>query len=332
MPRRALSRAARRLPFAQSSLPSRQLPAGRNGSPSTRLYQDRVFRLFSCTTDPEGSVMANSVLAEDRAAVGRTDYATSEITYPLLVGDLYARWVLDTLIEIGYVVARDFTARPEFYKGGEVPAAIVDLRMAYGYTAQFPNRAQRNDIVSPIFGPSDGYVGDAASEKFRALRKPLFDACITFAERTVDQSIEGLRQRILSALELFQPYLENFDGTSIRLGHAQVANVSNVAYDIFRSAGIAQVFGVNPPPSANWPISANDSSGALLIRSIGEKLQLAPEHVVNEEKFQRLRRVAEQGSLALTAILQAKAVNGLDEALVTSIYTWAISLRDYWAA
>ena len=260
----------------------------------------------------------------------RAEAAAASLDYPTLLGDLYARYTLDAVIETASAVAKDFAARPEFYKGDQVPVGIVDLRIAYGYAALFPNRAQRQEIASPIFGLSDGYAPGTSVDKFRSLRKPLFDACITFSERTIAQSIEGLRQRVISALKLFQPHLSNFDGRSVRLGSQQVVQVSELAFEILRSQGIAQVFGVNPPPPAAWPIGSNDSNGALLIRSIGEKLQLPPEYLFNEEKFQRLRRVAEQGRLALRAILLTPPNGDLDDALVTSIYTWAISLRDYW--
>ena len=113
-----------------------------------------------------------------------------------------------------------------------------------------------------------------------------------------------------------------------------MVSVSDVAFGILRSAGIAPVFGVTPPPSDTWPLDSNDSSGALLIRAVGEKLPLAPELITNEEKFQRLRRVAAQGRDALQAILaEGQLLQDRDfDALVTSIYTWAISLRDYSAS
>jgi hypothetical protein len=255
-------------------------------------------------------------------------------SYAALVGDLYARWTLDSVVEIANAVSKDFIARPEFYRTGQVPDEIVDMRIAYGYTANFPNRAQRQEINAPVFGTSDGYVKNAVADKFHALRKPLFDACIIYSERTIAQPPEGLRQTILSALQLFEPHLRAFEGASIRTSYRQMVSVSNVAFAILRSPGIAPVFGVAPPPLDTWPIDSNDSSGALLIRAVGEKLPLAPELVTNEEKFQRLRRVAAQGRDALQAILADGQVlrDRNFDALVTSIYTWAISLRDYSAS
>jgi len=249
--------------------------------------------------------------------------------YADLLADLYARWTLDCLVEIACSVSRDFVARPEFYKAGGVANDIVRLRMEYGTTSRLPNQAQRQEIALPVLGASEAYGADA-TDKFRALRKPLFDAASVFSERSIADSGESMRQAILSAVQLFQPYLMSFDGVSIRRSYEQVVSVTDAAYTILRSPGIAQVFGVNPPPVDEWPIGSNDSNGALLVRAIGEKLQLAPQCVLNEEKFQRLRRVAQQGRDALKAIVSSPDPAGdALHSLITTIYTWAISLRDY---
>ena len=140
-----------------------------------------------------------------------------------------------------------------------------------------------------------------------------------------------MRQAILSALELFQPYLKSFEGASVAHSYRQILSVSDIAGKVLRSPGIAQVFGVNPPPPSSWPLDSNDSNGALLIRAIGEKLQLPLQQVFNEEKFQRLRRVAQQGREALKLILGFDQGNSQLDPLITSVYTWAVSLRDFGA-
>lgn len=256
---------------------------------------------------------------------------SSDLSYAKLVGDLYARWTLDCVVEIAYAVSRDFVVRPEFYKAGDVAKGIVNLRMEYGTAVGFPNQAQRQEIAFPVLGTSEGYVANG-SDKFRALRKPLFDACSVLSERSVADSGTSMRQAVFSALQLFQPYLKSFDGESLRRSYRQMTAVSDVAFEVLRSPGIAQVFGVHPPAAADWPVDSNDSNGALLIRAIGEKLQLSPEHVFDEEKFQRLRRVAQQGRDALVQVLSSpgRPEDGSD-AMITSVYTWAVSLRDYGA-
>jgi hypothetical protein len=151
-----------------------------------------------------------------------------------------------------------------------------------------------------------------------------------FSERSINDPAAAMKQAILSALVLFQSYLQGFDGKSIRSSHGEIESVSDLAYSVLRSTGVSQVFGVTQPPDAGWPLASSDPNGALLVRAIGEKLQLAPDLVFTDEKFQRLRRIAQQGSEALGSILAPGAGEPANfDSLVTSVYTWAVALRDY---
>jgi hypothetical protein len=275
--------------------------------------------------------MISTAVERYDTATNVTDRDGQDLLYRHVVGDMYSRWVLDCIVEIAYAVSKDFIARPEFYKG-VVPAGITDLRMAYGNARGLPSRSQRQEMNAPIFGASDGYPSDSANDKFRALRKPLFDACVVYLTRTVADATTPLQESVISALELFQFRLKTFDGVSIRRSNDQISSIFELSSDVLRSDGVLRVFsGVQPSPPVSWPLNSNDSNGSLLIRAIGEKLQLAPEHTFNEEKFQRLRRVAQQGRIALNSILKEEA-NGEPHfhQLVNDVYAWAISLRDYW--
>ena len=83
--------------------------------------------------------------------------------FPAFVGHLYAIWTLDCLEEIGYAVSVDFITRPHLYLGDDIPDQIVQLRMTYGTEAQFPNTAQRQAMMMPVFGRSDGLKPDAST-------------------------------------------------------------------------------------------------------------------------------------------------------------------------
>lgn len=284
---------------------------------------ERVLYEFAITQPCKSTTGGTPYLACEEEDMG-----IDETQFRSVAGNMYALWTLDCVVEIGHQVSRDFVSRPEFYKAGEISDQIVNLRLEYGTKSGLPNMVQRAEINSPIFGASDG-AGPVTMtvDKFRSLRKPLLDACTVFSERSIADAAPAMRQSILSALELFKSYLQCFDGTSIRRSYAQIVSVSDSAYSVLRSPGVAQVFGVNPPPSEGWPLTSNDANGALLVRAIGEKLQLqmAPDLVFTDEKFQRLRRVAQQGSVALESILDTGAgeADGFED-LVTSVYTWAV--------
>jgi hypothetical protein len=120
--------------------------------------------------------------------VGTTQSDTTE-SYGKFIGDMYARWALDDVIEIAHAVSMDYVARPGFYHGSHVPDNIVDLRSSYGYLRNYPNRAQRHDICGPVFGASDGSPTatdvNGTADKFHQYREPLFKACVAYTERTL---------------------------------------------------------------------------------------------------------------------------------------------------
>jgi hypothetical protein len=73
---------------------------------------------------------------------------------------------------------------------------------------------------------------------------------------------------------------------------------------------------------------SNDPHGSKLICAICDRLPVDAKF--NEDKFGRLRRVAQEGRQALEAILIDEPASDPNfENLVTRVYTWATSLRDY---
>src|SRR5215475_1341769 len=92
-----------------------------------------------------------------------TATATNDDDFSRLIGHLYATWTLDCLIEIGYAVSVDLITRPQLYLSEDIPDTIVDLRMSYGTDPRFPNTAQRQAMMMPVFGRSDGLKPDAST-------------------------------------------------------------------------------------------------------------------------------------------------------------------------
>jgi hypothetical protein len=254
-----------------------------------------------------------------------------EFPFPQLVGDLYARWTLDCLAEIGFAVSMDFIARPQLYLSSDIPAEIVDLRIAWGTDARFPNTAQRQAMLLPIFGRSDGLSPDATASTapFHMARKKFVDACIAFSERAVDTGIAMLLDRVRSALVPLRAHLDGLDGQSFRLTAQQIQDLSDTVIGILRSADVAKVFGVSPA-DALWPFDSIDPNGAKLVENAGLTLSLAPECKLSYTRFILLQRVAQEGGRTLSEVLVTDPTSEqalLD--LITHGYTWGTSLRDF---
>jgi hypothetical protein len=251
--------------------------------------------------------------------------------FPQLVGDLYARWTLDCLAEIGFAVSMDFIARPQLYLSDDIPAEIVDLRIAWGTDPRFPNTAQRQAMLLPIFGRSDGLSLDAAASAapFHMARKKFVDACIAFSERAVDTGIAMLLDRVRSALVPLRAHLDGFNGQSFRLTAQQIQDLSDTVIGILRAAEVAKVFGVSPA-DARWPFDSVDPNGAKLIENVGLTLPLPPECKLSYTRFILLQRVAQEGGRTLSQVLVTDPTS--EQALldvITQGYTWGTSLRDF---
>src|SRR5205823_5887017 len=109
------------------------------------------------------------------------------------IGDFYARWTLDCLVEIGRAIAIDYFSSPEFYQGEDVPDNIVDLWSSYGSVKNFPNKDQRHILAGAIFGGSDGYLLSGTTvydDEFHQNRDTLFKACIAAQTATSAESRE----------------------------------------------------------------------------------------------------------------------------------------------
>lgn len=258
--------------------------------------------------------------------------ATGHPHYRILVGDMYARWTLDAIVDTVRAIALDYIARPDFYRE-PVPDRIVDLSSSYGYARNLPDRHQRSRLCAPILGVSDGYRlpkgVTSVSDKFHQYRAPLFDAAIAYTERSISDSRGGLREAVIKALTLFAAMLQTFDGHSARSSHRQILAVTDLAYEILRSSTVSSVFGVMPAPAASWPLEADDQRGAQLVAAISTSLAVT-DIGMSQDTFTRLRTLAQSGREAIEAVLQEDhAAEEHFERLTEKLYIWAKTYTGY---
>jgi hypothetical protein len=248
-----------------------------------------------------------------------------------LVSRLYASWSLDCLVEIGYAVSVDFVTRPQLYLSDDIPDRIVQLRTSYGTDSQFPNTVQRQAMMMPVFGRSDGLKPDASTgtAPFHMARKKFVDACVAFSERAVDSGVAMLEERVRSAVVPLRAHFQALLGKSVRLAGNQIKAISDAVISILVAPGVAKVFSVSAA-DPKWPFDSDDPNGAKLVEIAGSTLPLPQECKLGYTKFILLQRVAREGARTLPLVL---AANLEDEkellALVSQAYTWGTSLRDF---
>ena len=250
---------------------------------------------------------------------------------PTFLGDMYARWTLDCLIEIAHAVSIDYFSSPEYYQGEDTPNNIVDLWLAYGSAEGFPKADQRHLMAAAVFGDSDGYPAPQSAtiknDSFHQNRDPLFAACVAVQTASAAQARPGLEQQVALSLTTFRNYLIAFRGKAARLAFNQLQVISNLAYEILRSESVASRFigKRRDPISKDWPLQQDDPAASILIPEILS--QLTVEGVNPQLQFPVLRAVAQSGNDALEQILKVPPKN-LDE-LIQKTYSWATFLQNY---
>lgn len=276
-----------------------------------------------------------------------TNQSESQVATAFL-GDMYARWTLDCLVEIAHTISDDYFSNPEFYQGVDAPDDIVDLWLSYGSVKNFPNKDQRFTLAGAIFGTSDGYSMKGAmsapampgtvmpgtappatampgtampvNDAFHQNRDALFKACIAAQTATSAESRDGLNQQVLQALPNFQSYLGGFPGKAARVAYNQIKAVSQTSFAVLRSGTVSSRFiGSHSHISDDWPLQKSDPNGDKLIAECASKFKTAGSNMSKD--FPTLRALARAGAEALDSIVQP--TTDLDK-LISKTYSWAM--------
>jgi hypothetical protein len=244
------------------------------------------------------------------------------------LGDMYARWTLDCLVEIAHAISIEYFSGPEFFQGEDAPDNIADLWLSYGSVKNLANKDQRHVLAGPIFGDSDGYPSKSTTlynDAFHQNRDPLFKACIAAQTATSAESREELNQQVVVALQNFQSYLAGFPGKAVRIAHEQIKAVSDTAFAVLRNDTISSRFiGTHTPISDDWPLQTSDPNGDKLIAECVSKLKIDSVDMPND--FPNLRALAHAGGEALEAILHP--ATHLED-LIRKTYSWAMFTGGY---
>lgn len=258
--------------------------------------------------------------------------------FPAEAGNLYALWTLDCLADITYAVSNDAISRPQLYQD-DIPDDLVILRMAYGTAPKLPNSAQRQAMMLPILGSSDGLTAGAVTtpsgQDFQTARTNFVDACAAFAQQASQVQRAILEDRIRFSAATLRTHFEGVYGKSFALSLQQMSDLSDLVLRILKSPGVTKVFGINDI-DPGWPFESADPHGAKLIEAIGATLALSGDYRFTFTGFLSLQRVAQEGSKAIQALLsgEAPSVSGgapSGEELSSLIgrgYIWGVALRE----
>lgn len=269
-----------------------------------------------------------------------------------LIADMYERWTLDCVVEVVQAVALDFVNRPRQYRNvpdkspfpndpEDKKINIAEILQNFWYLSgtdpNFPDLVKRQNIFSPLLGPSDGMVGEHDSQ-FHENSDALRERARAFTERQVTTGEDNLRRAFLDEVITFRSYLEPFvDNAVVTIGDTQTRNIFNEAVKVLLDDKVTGVFGRPPASLDNWPLSAKvngllvgsfDTNGDLVIKFITEALptSMGP---IQESKFVVRQRIASFGAETIREVLSANLspdpITTIDP-LIQLAYSWKTAL------
>jgi hypothetical protein len=256
--------------------------------------------------------------------------AEQQTSFGQQLGDMYKRWVLDCIVNLGYAVSVDFSNRPELYQKVDNATAtkLTNLQSKFGFDPNFPNMNTRLMLMRPIFGESDGHGRGNDGSAFQTARMPSLAAAADFAENAQENGFPMLRERVRSAIVPFKNHMAGLEGSSLSQTDSRTTSIFNTAQSILKDRDVFIVFGINGDINPDWPLVSNDPEGAKLIEKITTQLTDTPYGPISRERFVRMQRIAEKGSNSIVRILQGDIENKDDELdqLITQLYAWGSDL------
>jgi hypothetical protein len=251
-----------------------------------------------------------------------------------VVAELYARWILDGVVEVAHAVALDFVARPRHYRrvSDETAAVLEQFKARTGHEPDWPDAGQRAAIFGALFGVAGGAARNGGNSPFAIAGASLREAAVAFAERVYDTGVGMLRQRFRDTMIALRAYLSTLHGQVVLLGERQTQAIFDRARGILSDRHVAATFGLPPAPGGTWPLGGTFSGdGAYLVEEISRTLRSQSLNPVLERHLLVLQRVADYGRSTLARVLDEAPgwdADGRIDALIGEAYSWEAALRD----
>lgn len=269
--------------------------------------------------------------------MARAPKSTSSNPKNDLTPGLYALWTLDVVVRLVQDgIALDFVNRPRQYRklARTNPEILANFWYRSGSSPQYPDLHQREMILSPILGPSDGLVGEHMSE-FHAVSRAVRQAADAFTNRVFSTGEDNLRAAFRDAAITFQSFLRPFEDpeiSAVQNGAEQIRGAFEDAVAVLIDSGVTGVFGRPPAePNRDWPLGESfDDNGALVIKFVSEATETTM-GAVSESSFIVRQRVAKFGQRAIQGVLNGDFDSDdkeITDALIRLAYQWKTALYE----
>ena len=261
----------------------------------------------------------------------KTKDTSTNPSYETLLGQMYRRFVLDCIANLGYAVSLDFIYRPELYQDVVLETAelMATLQSMIDNEPNLPGTETRAMLYKPIFGASDALGTGNDGSAYQTGRLQVIASAVGFAENAQAVGQPMHRERVRSALVPLRDHFIGFEGASITQSSRRTNGIFEIATKIITDDAVRVVFGINQKIDPKWPLESNDSQGAKLVEKITQQLQEGiPSGPISRERFIRLQRIAEKGDASIKGILNLNVEkdDGTLDALISQLYAWGSDL------
>jgi hypothetical protein len=257
-----------------------------------------------------------------------------------MLDQIYARRVLDCVVEAAIAVSSDYYARPNQYGSvkDEIAAILSQLKAKTGTDPDFPNFVQRQRMFAALVGVADtddSSIAQAAHEVRSAARNYAMSAMLNGRVDKAPVLSTGepaLRRAFEDSFSTFHGVLSVVtDTAAVRTAFAQTDHIFRGSTEVLRHEPVARAFGVAAPPE-DWPLSGRqDGKGALLIYEISKLLSNETLRFMPMVGFLSAQRIAAYGAETIAAALapdSQRSPEAIQQA-ITSAYAWHAALDEY---
>jgi hypothetical protein len=257
-----------------------------------------------------------------------------------MLDQIYARRVLDCVVEAAVAVSSDYYSRPNQYGGvkDEIADILRQLKSKTGTDPDFPNFVQRQRMFDALVGVSDtddSSITQAAHGVRTAARNYAMAAILYGRVDTAPVLSPGepaLRRAFEDSLSTFYGVLSVVtDTAALKTAFAQTDHIFRRSTEVLQHEPVARAFGVAAAPE-DWPVSPRqDGKGALLMQEISKPLSNETLHFTPMIGFLSAQRIASYGAETIAAALAPDSHDSPEaiQQAIVSAYAWHTAIDEY---
>lgn len=263
---------------------------------------------------------------DGRAAQRRNDTA-----------NLYELFTLEIIPGLGTIMAKTFETNPKQFKNvpPDISAALAKLHYRTGHDEHYLESGQRQNLIGPLLGTSDGIRDAERSAPFHQAAIGLRQAAVDFVQRSFDTGERQLRNAFRDAAKTLYAYLTNVEGAVASNALGRLDTHFTDVVSVLGNAEYCGGLGLPPAPSSAWPRSGDfDGDGAALVEELSQRAiadDLSTSVWTSAAQFVAVQRVADYGAATLDEVLLDPGMDGDERAddVINVAYRWWTAIRDY---